>query len=1012
MRGNDSGRLARYTSAEERLLSSFECLFKRANDAAFVLDKHGRLLDINGKAVKMTNMKRELFVGKLFKEILPPQTLPKARRVFLQTLKGKPGEFEIEFMISSSKTLLLEVNTVPCTHKREIIGILGTVQNVTEKKRTDQKLRESEERYRTLVESLPEAVYTLSKDGTFTSCNSTCEKMTGWSRDEWIGKHFKPICHPDDLQLAVETFERASSGETVEPYELRILTKSGEYIVGEFLSRPHIENGQVMGEFGIIRDITARKKAEEALRVTETKFRALFEDVPDGVYQSSPAGKILTANPTLVRMLGYSSLEELRTVDIARSLYLNPRDRKAWMRRLDKENEVRNAELVLKRKDGRKLVVLENSHAVRDERGKVVHYAGTLTDITERKALEERLSTLNQYAGRINAAHGLQEVYRLTLNALEKTLGFCSAAFMVVERGKLNCAIQRGFREPRLKLPLDGSKRGLTVKAANMHKPVLSTDVTRDKDYVEGMPDTRSEVAVPVEIDGRVVGVLDVESRKPAAFGEKDVELLQILASHAATAISNLEKREEIEKRSVQLALLMKLSAEMIHSTDLQWRLQKIAEAITEYGWQRVVIRAVRNKDMELVNPEDMVTTGLTKEEREFLWKNRQPGQVWRERFGSEYERFKVGEFYHLPWSDPWVRKRFARGTVSSKLSQESMVDWNPEDLLYAPLRLANGQIVGILSIDDPVDGKRPTKESLAPLELFIHQAAVAIENAQLFQQLRQTKNQLRQYADRLEMKVKERTQELVEAQNKLVKSERLAAIGEVAAMVGHDLRNPLTGIAGATYYLKNKLGSRMDQKAGEMFELIEKDIEYSNKIVTDLLDYSREMQLELREITPREIVSEALSSVRIPENITVLNHANGELKMRVDVKKLQRVFINLIKNAVDAMPCGGKLTIKSKKANGNVEISFADTGAGIPHEILGKLWTPFLTTKAKGMGLGLPICRRIVEAHGGKIAVRSNTKEGTTFTVRVPAKLRIENGGENVWLNLPESLLSTMTKA
>ena len=88
-----------------------------------------------------------------------------------------------------------------------------------------------------------------------------------------------------------------------------------------------------------------------------------------------------------------------------------------------------------------------------------------------------------------------------------------------------------------------------------------------------------------------------------------------------------------------------------------------------------MVIRAVKDQSMELTNPEDMVTAGLTDEEREFLWTNRMPGQVWRERFGPEFERFRVGEFYHLPWSDPWVRKKFAQGTVSSRLSLEQMVD-------------------------------------------------------------------------------------------------------------------------------------------------------------------------------------------------------------------------------------------------------------------------------------------------------------------------------------------------
>jgi signal transduction histidine kinase len=267
---------------------------------------------------------------------------------------------------------------------------------------------------------------------------------------------------------------------------------------------------------------------------------------------------------------------------------------------------------------------------------------------------------------------------------------------------------------------------------------------------------------------------------------------------------------------------------------------------------------------------------------------------------------------------------------------------------------------------------------------------------------------ELRRYSGHLEELVEERTKELKEAQNRLLKSERLAAIGELAGMVGHDLRNPLTGITGATYYLKTKYGQKMDHKAKEMVEIIEKAIEYSNKIINDLLEYSREIKLELTEGNLKAITRDALSLVEIPENIQVVDLTENEPKIKVDVDKLKRVFINMIKNAVDAMPKGGKLTIKSKKATDHWEIGFSDTGMGMPRCMLKKIWAPFFTTKAKGMGLGLAICKRIAEAHGGKISVRSAIAKGTTFTVAIP--INPPEREEKVWANIPESLLSMTT--
>jgi PAS domain S-box-containing protein len=875
-------------------------------------------------------------------------------------------------------------------------------------------LRESEERFRSVADYAAEAIITINAHRTIVFWNKAAKNIFGYSPKEAIGKPITIIIPKQPRKKHQEAMNRLISDEKTnhrgkKRAEFVGLRKNGSEFPLE-LSFSTWKTKKTTFSTGVMRDITERKKAEQALQSSEAKFRALFENVPVGIYQSTPEGKIITANPTIVHMLGYDSLAELVAVDIARDLYVSAEDRQVWKKKLEEKGEIRNAELILQRKDDQRLIALENAHAIFDEQGEISYYEGTLVDITEIKMLEERLSALNHYSGKMNAANDLQQIYELTLDALEKMLGFENATFMVAERGRLREVCQRGYPEPWLDLPLDGTKKGLTVKAVKTREVVLVHDVRKDKDYVKANPRVRSEVVVPVEIEGSVLGVLDVESKKVGAFSEKDVMLLQILASHVATAISNLEKRKEIEKRSNELALLMKSSAEMIRSTDLHKRLQKIAESIREHGWRRVVIRAVTEGSLETLDPKDMVTAGLTDEEREFLWNNRVPGQVWRERIGPEYRRYKIGAFYYLPWSDPWVRKRFSQGTVSSHLKSEEMVDWNPDDLLYVPLCLADGRVVGIMSIDDPIDGRRPTKKSLTPLELFMHQAAVAIENAQLFQQLSNAKNQIKKYADQLELKVKQRTQELVEAQNKLLKAERLAAIGEVAAMVGHDLRNPLTGIAGATYYLKMKLDSKRDKKTGEMLGIIEKDLEYSNKIVNDLLDYSREIRLEPKETTPKSIVKEALSLVMIPQNIRLVDQTQNEPKVNVDMEKMKRVFVNLIKNAVDAMPKGGKLMIRSKKKADQLEIIFVDTGVGMTKEVLQKLWSPLFTTKAKGMGFGLPICKRVVEAHGGTISVESTVSKGTAFTVIIPIEPEREGGG-NIWVNVPESLLSMMMK-
>jgi signal transduction histidine kinase len=332
--------------------------------------------------------------------------------------------------------------------------------------------------------------------------------------------------------------------------------------------------------------------------------------------------------------------------------------------------------------------------------------------------------------------------------------------------------------------------------------------------------------------------------------------------------------------------------------------------------------------------------------------------------------------------------------------------------LLAAPIRTPEGKTVGIITLDAPEARTTPIRENLKLVELFLPYVALTIENSTLIENLSRAKEELRRYADQLEQKVEERTRELMEMNDKLLKAQRMAAIGELAGMIGHDLRNPLTSIAGAAYYLKRRLSQLGDERIIEMLDLIEKNIAYSNKIVNDLLDYSREVKLDITETNPENIVDEALAAVQIPSNIKVVKLVDKKPKMRADFEKLKRVFVNLIRNAVEAMPKGGTLTIKSMKKGGNVMFTVSDTGIGMTEEVMKKLWTPLFTTKAKGMGLGLAICKRFVEAHGGTITVESAPEKGATFTVTLPIEPKIEEeGGEKIWVKTLESSLLTTTK-
>jgi signal transduction histidine kinase len=230
-------------------------------------------------------------------------------------------------------------------------------------------------------------------------------------------------------------------------------------------------------------------------------------------------------------------------------------------------------------------------------------------------------------------------------------------------------------------------------------------------------------------------------------------------------------------------------------------------------------------------------------------------------------------------------------------------------------------------------------------------------------------------------------TTERKQMEEALLKSQRLATIGELAAMVGHDLRNPLTGITGAAYYLKKKDGSRLSGGGKEMLQLIQEDIRRSDKIINDLVEYSKEPHLEPSHTNLRSITEDALAEVKFQKGIRVVNSTKKQPAMMLDTDRMRRVFVNIIQNAVDAMPKGGTLTIASTRSGDNVRITFRDTGEGMTPENLTRIWSPLFTTKAKGIGLGLAIAKRFVEAHGGSISVETKLGKGSTFTVTIPLR-------------------------
>ena len=292
--------------------------------------------------------------------------------------------------------------------------------------------------------------------------------------------------------------------------------------------------------------------------------------------------------------------------------------------------------------------------------------------------------------------------------------------------------------------------------------------------------------------------------------------------------------------------------------------------------------------------------------------------------------------------------------------------------LAASPL-IAHGQAVGAVLVDNALLRAAITQEDLRFLQLFTNQAGMAIENSMLYN------------------KIEDAHRQLSEAQENLLQKERLAAIGEMAAGIAHELKGPLVSIGGFAGRLAKKLPQETSEWAHA--DLIVREVLRLESILSEILLFSKKATICYTRCNMADIVRESLAVVGPPieeKQITVTTKfPRQKLVLLGDGQQLKQVFINILLNALDAMESGGKLVIQVSATDLDgkdaVSVKIADTGGGIPLESLSSIFTPFYTTKESGTGLGLPIANRIITNHGGKIQITNTPGLGVEFKVILP---------------------------
>ncbi len=411
------------------------------------------------------------------------------------------------------------------------------------------------------------------------------------------------------------------------------------------------------------------------------------------------------------------------------------------------------------------------------------------------------------------------------------------------------------------------------------------------------------------------------------------------------------------KQRLFQLAVLNNIGAKIASTLDLDTLLEKTVHLVQEsFDYHHVSILTLDNEDQTF---------------------------VMRAGAGGIAHLYPSGHSLKLGQGVVgWVGQQGEKLLVNDVNAEPRYINKYPDQILTqselsVPIRIGE-TVVGVLDLQS--DHRHAFDQNdILVMETVADQIAVAIENARLYE----AEQAIRQ---NLEVLVEERTQALRDTQEQLIRKERLAALGQLAGGIAHELRRPLSAINNVSFLLKSMM-TDIDEETAKLLAILDDQVHHADHIITDLLEFARTGEAQPTSAPLDKLVDEIIKNHPSPEGVTTKIQIPDDLPPAyIDLGHIKQVLTNLIENAYDAMAEGGQLSVNGEQYTENsLQITIQDTGTGIPPENLEKIFEPLFTTKQKGIGLGLAISKSLIEANDGRIEVESEVNVGTTFRVFLP---------------------------
>ncbi len=815
-----------------------------------------------------------------------------------------------------------------------------------------------------ILDSLSDAVFVVDEEATILSVNRAMVRMLGYSEEELLDRPLESIIDEEQtIFMAGWTLDEHG----LKDQSLTWLTKSGEKIPVSLTTSPlRPRTGSFSGFVGVARDTRTVATLEQMvkssmgqLKESQGKYRTLVEKSLEGIYIIQD-NKFTFANERFQEMTGYTA-EELTQMNFWEIVAPDSADlvRERAFSRLRGETPPERYEFKAVTKNGRILDVEAQATTIEYEGQPAIQVY--LRDNTENKDLREKLSALYQLSSELSLSLSLEQVHDRVLRIVSDVLHFdnCAILFLNEKTNELSIEAQMGYPKDveAVTIPLAGSK-GVTAEVARTCKPLYVPDVTKDERYVQGIPGARSEVAIPLAVKNRVLGVLNLESEQADAFTEQDIQLLGALAYHASVAIQTSRLFQKISEKAAELSAVIEIAKAVTSSVHMEVLKPTVLEELKNaipYDLAGLFLYDVQQGRLVLAAQEGLSVDEAR--EREETAMERHPGKVFNSKRPLLVEDVS---------NDP--RVSYKEGMPA------------PASLLYVPL-VFQDKALGVIAMAS-FEKSHFDERHLRLAKAIASEVAIAIENAHLVKDLATAKFSLEELNRELEEKVIERTRELQDTQDELLRKEKLATLGQLAGSVAHELRNPLAVIRNSLYCINHRL-PKTDEKIVRHYDIINRQISRSDEIIEDLLEYSRTKVAVKRQILLKRFAESVLGNLTVPDNIEVVTKLDDHLpEVECDEGQIARVISNIISNALEAMPDGGELTVQSLLVGEHPVLRIQDTGIGIPEENLERIWQPLFSTKVRGIGLGLALARDLAGVNGVKIEVESYVGKGSTFSL------------------------------